>query len=65
MTASFPGGMRNFTFRRGDGEGDEHGAFREERIYRGIHAMMALRLQLWRLASFRLERLPSPEESET
>lgn len=59
VTLSFPGGMRNFTFRRAE---DAEGAFREERVYRGIHAMVALRLQLWRLASFRLERLPSPEE---
>ncbi len=59
VTLSFPGGMRNFTFRRDE---DALGAFREERVYRGIHAMVALRLQLWRLQSFRLERLPSPQE---
>ena len=59
VTLSSPGGVRNFTFRRYD---DEGGAFREERVYRGIHAMVALRLQLWRLASFRLERLPAPQE---
>jgi acetyl-CoA carboxylase carboxyltransferase component len=59
VTASFPGGIRNFTFRRGD---EADGAFREERVYRGIHPMMALRLQLWRLRNFRLERLPSSEE---
>src|SRR6185312_6903815 len=58
VTASFPDGMRNFTFRRSAEDG---GAFREERTYRGIHAMMALRLQLWRLQNFRLERLSSPE----
>ncbi|MFY9824603.1 MAG: carboxyl transferase domain-containing protein, partial [Thermoanaerobaculia bacterium] len=63
VTASFPDGTRNFTFRR-DRRGDDEagGAFREERVYRGIHPMMALRLQLWRLRNFRLERLPSPEE---
>jgi acetyl-CoA carboxylase carboxyltransferase component len=59
VTASFPDGIRNFTFRRGD---EADGAFREERVYRGIHPMMALRLQLWRLQNFRLERLPSAEE---
>jgi hypothetical protein len=62
VTASFPGGIRNFTFRRGDDEAGAAGAFREERVYRGIHPMMALRLQLWRLRNFRLERLPSSEE---
>ncbi|HEX3555450.1 MAG TPA: biotin attachment protein [Thermoanaerobaculia bacterium] len=59
VTASFHDGMRTFTFRRCD---EADGAFREERVYRGIHPMMALRLQLWRLQNFRLERLPSPEE---
>ena len=59
VTVSSPQGLRNFTFRRSEEEG---GAFREERVYRGIHPMMALRLQLWRLQNFRLERLPSPEE---
>ncbi|MBW8878756.1 MAG: biotin attachment protein [Acidobacteria bacterium] len=59
VTASFRDGMRNFTFRRCD---ETDGDFREERVYRGIHPMMALRLQLWRLQNFRLERLPSPEE---
>ncbi|HSS51796.1 MAG TPA: carboxyl transferase domain-containing protein, partial [Thermoanaerobaculia bacterium] len=62
VTASFPDGVRNFTFRRGDDEARAEGAFREERVYRGIHPMMALRLQLWRLQNFQLERLPSSEE---
>ncbi|HEX4963215.1 MAG TPA: carboxyl transferase domain-containing protein [Thermoanaerobaculia bacterium] len=59
VTISFPQGMQSFTFRRSAGDGD---AFREERVYRGIHPMMALRLELWRLQNFQLERLPSPEE---
>jgi acetyl-CoA carboxylase carboxyltransferase component len=62
VTASSPAGIRNFTFRRGNDEAGADGAFREERIYRGIHPMMALRLQLWRLQNFQLERLPSSEE---
>ncbi|HEV7785117.1 MAG TPA: hypothetical protein VGQ28_07260, partial [Thermoanaerobaculia bacterium] len=62
VTASFPGGVRNFTFRRGNDEAGADDAFREERVYRGIHPMMALRLQLWRLRNFQLERLPSSEE---
>jgi acetyl-CoA carboxylase carboxyltransferase component/pyruvate/2-oxoglutarate dehydrogenase complex dihydrolipoamide acyltransferase (E2) component len=51
-----PAGMRHFTFRRTAGEG-----FAEDRIYRGIHPLVALRLELWRLRGFHLERLESPE----
>ena len=51
-----PPGVRHFTFRRPD-----HGAFAEDRIYRGIHPLVALRLELWRLQSFHLDRLPSPD----
>jgi acetyl-CoA carboxylase carboxyltransferase component/pyruvate/2-oxoglutarate dehydrogenase complex dihydrolipoamide acyltransferase (E2) component len=50
-----PAGGRHFTFRRDPSED----AFTEERLSRGIHPMLALRLQLWRLANFRLERLPA------
>jgi acetyl-CoA carboxylase carboxyltransferase component len=53
-----PEGSQSFTFRRSEAEGD---AFREDRIYRGIHPMLALRLELWRLQNFRLERLPAPD----
>jgi acetyl-CoA carboxylase carboxyltransferase component/pyruvate/2-oxoglutarate dehydrogenase complex dihydrolipoamide acyltransferase (E2) component len=52
-----PKGSQCFTFRRDP----EAGAFREERVYRGIHPMLALRLELWRLQNFHLERLPAPE----
>jgi len=51
-------GAQSFTFRRDASEND---AFREERVYRGIHPMLALRLELWRLQNFHLERLPAPE----
>ena len=51
-----PAGVRHFTFRRAAG-----GAFAEDRIYRGIHPLVALRLELWRLQSFHLDRLESPE----
>ncbi len=47
------GGMQHFTFRRGDQ------GLREDRPARGLHPMMAKRLQLWRLANFEVERLPS------
>jgi acetyl-CoA carboxylase carboxyltransferase component len=48
-------GVLHFTFRR-----DPTGGFSEERLSRGLHPMLALRLQLWRLANFHLERLPAP-----
>ncbi|MES1211880.1 MAG: hypothetical protein ABUL63_06055, partial [Acidobacteriota bacterium] len=51
-----PSGTLHFTFRR-----DPTGGFTEERLSRGLHPMLALRLQLWRLANFRLERLPAPD----
>ncbi len=53
-------GMRHFTFRRAvTGAGAIE--FEEERVYRGIHPMLALRLELWRLRNFHLDRLPAPE----
>jgi acetyl-CoA carboxylase carboxyltransferase component/pyruvate/2-oxoglutarate dehydrogenase complex dihydrolipoamide acyltransferase (E2) component len=58
VVISGPEGSQSFTFRRAAAEGD---AFREERVYRGIHPMLALRLELWRLQNFHLERLPAPE----
>jgi acetyl/propionyl-CoA carboxylase alpha subunit/acetyl-CoA carboxylase carboxyltransferase component len=36
--------------------------FAEQRVYRGLHPMIARRLHLWRLANFDLERLPSAED---
>jgi acetyl-CoA carboxylase carboxyltransferase component/biotin carboxyl carrier protein/biotin carboxylase len=47
---------QHFTFRH-----DENG-FTEERVYRGLHPMMGKRLELWRLANFDIERLPSVED---
>ena len=44
------------TYRQPDGE------FVEDRIYRNLHPMLAKRLDLWRLANFRLERLRSAED---
>ncbi len=47
---------QHFTFRR-------HGSgFREDRLYRGLHPMVAERLQLARLHNFTIERLPSVED---
>ncbi len=48
--------MQHFTLRPGDG------GWEEERVYRGIHPMMAKRLQLWRTGNFEIERLPSVED---
>jgi acetyl/propionyl-CoA carboxylase alpha subunit/acetyl-CoA carboxylase carboxyltransferase component len=36
--------------------------YAEERLYRGLHPMMAKRLQLWRLGEFDVRRLPSVED---
>src|SRR5215216_6170641 len=38
------------------------GAFAEDTDYRGLHPMMAQRLDLWRLSNFELERLPAAED---
>jgi len=49
-------GTRYFTFRRADG------TFREDRSSRGLHPMMAKRLELSRLRHFDIDRLPSMED---
>ena len=46
----------HFAFRQGD-EG-----FREDRLVRGLHPMMAKRLQLWRLSNFDVDRVSSSED---
>jgi acetyl-CoA carboxylase carboxyltransferase component len=56
FSLSGPAGTQAFTFRRVDAE-----RFEEDRISRGIHPLLALRLELWRLLGFHLDRLPSPE----
>ncbi len=40
----------------------QHGRPEEETTLRGLHPMMAKRLQLWRLSNFDIERLPSVED---
>ncbi len=57
VALSGEGATQHFTFRRA-----ETGDFREELVYRGIHPMLALRLELWRLQNFALERLEAPED---
>jgi len=47
----------HFTFRAGDG-----GVLTEHRVARGLHPMLAQRLDLWRLAEFDLTRLPTIED---
>src|SRR5208283_1290266 len=37
-------------------------SYQEEKLYRGIHPMLAKRLHLWRLSNFNIERLPSVED---
>jgi acetyl/propionyl-CoA carboxylase alpha subunit/acetyl-CoA carboxylase carboxyltransferase component len=36
--------------------------YREDKLFRGLHAMLGKRLQIWRLRHFFLERLPSVED---
>jgi len=57
LTGPPPGrdAVQQLTFRRRD-----DGRFEEDRIHRGLHPMLAWRLELWRLSKFRLRRLPSP-----
>ncbi|HEX6862851.1 MAG TPA: carboxyl transferase domain-containing protein, partial [Thermoanaerobaculia bacterium] len=50
-----PEHMRCFTFRSREGE------YAEDELTRGLHPMIAQRLELWRLRAFRLERLLTPE----
>jgi acetyl/propionyl-CoA carboxylase alpha subunit/acetyl-CoA carboxylase carboxyltransferase component len=38
------------------------GGLQEDTVYRNLHPMLAKRLDLWRLANFRLERLASAED---
>jgi acetyl-CoA carboxylase carboxyltransferase component/biotin carboxyl carrier protein len=49
-------GIQHFTYRPCDG------SYKEKKFYRGVHPMIGNRLQLWRLANFRIERLPSVED---
>ena len=50
-------GTQHLTF-RSDGEG----GFVEDLTYRNLHPMLAKRLELWRLSTFELTRLASPED---
>jgi len=55
--ASVDGTVHHFTFRQGsDG-------LSEDLAIRGVHPMVAQRLQIWRLENFDLTRLPSPEDT--
>jgi acetyl-CoA carboxylase carboxyltransferase component len=48
-----------FTYRPASGAVS---GYEEEKLYRGIHPMIAKRLHLWRLKYFNLQRLPSVED---
>ncbi len=50
------GGMQHFTYRCAGN------AYEEEKLYRGLHPMMAKRMHLSRLSNFNIERLPSVED---
>ena len=51
------GGMQHFSYRPLG-----KNAYIEEKLYRGLHPMMAKRLHLWRLSNFNIERLLSVED---
>jgi acetyl-CoA carboxylase carboxyltransferase component len=48
--------MQHFTYR------PSGNAYEEEKLYRGLHPMVAKRLHLWRFKNFKLERLRSAED---
>jgi acetyl-CoA carboxylase carboxyltransferase component len=50
------GGRQFFTYRPCPDK------YEEEKLYRGVHPMIAKRLHFWRLANFEIERLPSVED---
>ena len=49
-------GIQHFTYKYCDG------SYQEDKFYRGVHPMIARRMQLWRLANFDIKRLPSVED---
>jgi hypothetical protein len=66
VSLSDPSGVEHFTFRptqatAARAAGEVGTGYAEDRLQRGLHPMMAQRLQLWRLGNFRLERLPAPD----
>ncbi len=50
------GSTQHFTYR------PNANTYEEEKLYRGIHPMMGKRLHLWRLDSFKIDRLPTVED---
>ncbi len=50
------GGMKHFAYR------PQENGYEEEKLYCGLHPMMAKRLHLWRFDNFKIERLPSVED---
>lgn len=50
------GRIQHFTYRPCES------SYKEKRLYRGLHPMMGKRLHLWRLANFKIDRLPSAED---
>ncbi len=49
-------GVTIYTFRH------HEDGFTEDKVYRGMHTMMAKRLEIWRLKNFDIERLPATME---
>ena len=52
-------GERPFWMAEGDGGPVDPMAFEEDVTFRGLHPMIARRLQMWRLANFEIARLPA------
>jgi acetyl/propionyl-CoA carboxylase alpha subunit/acetyl-CoA carboxylase carboxyltransferase component len=50
------GAVQHFTYR------PRENRYEEKKLYRGIHPMIGRRLHLWRLANFKIQRLPSVED---
>jgi acetyl/propionyl-CoA carboxylase alpha subunit/acetyl-CoA carboxylase carboxyltransferase component len=48
--------VQHFTYRPSEN------TYKEKKLYRGLHPMMGKRLRLWRLANFKIQRLPSVED---
>src|SRR5581483_1856538 len=49
-------GLQHFTYQPATS------GYQEEKVYRGLHPMIAKRLHLWRFSNFDIERLPSVED---
>jgi acetyl/propionyl-CoA carboxylase alpha subunit/acetyl-CoA carboxylase carboxyltransferase component len=61
VSAGAEHGVSYFTF-RANGDVDSGGTLAEDALVRGVHGMVARRLNLWRLRDFDVTRLEAPED---